>query len=103
LAKHQKKMEKKKVVAQIIQQGIDNWKLGKDTENEVRLKLLAEGQFSKASTLKHEWKHVNWFREDGWNDDIKRELISLGFKILSDRPDDLNVLIECPPKKIISK
>ena len=40
-----------------------------------------------------EWRRVNWYREDGWNSDIKNILEKMGYEVI-DNDDCLNVLIE---------
>ncbi len=97
------------VLDKIRQQGLLNWELGKEYENKHKIELIKNGEVRLAYNFCVEWRTINWWREDGWNDIIKQRLIESGYVIFADDPECINVLIDWngpaiePPKIILSK
>ena len=57
------------------------------------IRKVAKQNFASGKEINLEWRRVSWYREDGWNSDIKNILEKLGYEVI-DNDDCINVLIE---------
>lgn len=61
------------------------------------VRRTAVENWKKGIELEKEWRTVNWWREDGWNDEAKTVLLQMGYRLVfadSDSIEYNNVLLE---------